>query len=189
MMKYLYISALILSVAVAMPASAAPARDSITTEQVAAAMSGAGIAVSAQQVMLLADVVATTSAPVLKVESMQRWGDNRMRVRLDCANREECLPFFVTVNWSQKEAVEPTVADSDRPLPQPSAARPGPRSFVVRAGSPAVLLLEGDHIHIQLTVVCLENGASGQTIRVASKDHRQTYTAQVGDGSVLRAKL
>jgi flagella basal body P-ring formation protein FlgA len=60
---------------------------------------------------------------------------------------------------------------------------------VVRAGSPAVLLIEGDHIHIQIQVVCLENGAPGQTIRASSKDHRQTYTAKVGEDAVLRGKL
>jgi hypothetical protein len=157
------IPVLILSVAMALPAIAAtPGHTTITAEQVAAAINGAGIKVSADQVVLLSDVVAKTSSPALKVESMERWGDRRMRVRMNCAKAEECLPFFVAVSWSQA---------------------------VVRAGSPAVLLIEGDHIHIQIQVVCLENGAPGQTIRASSKDHRQTYTAKVGEDAVLRGKL
>jgi flagella basal body P-ring formation protein FlgA len=44
-------------------------------------------------------------------------------------------------------------------------------------------------VHIRIAVVCLENGAPGQTIRVSSKDRRQTYTAKVIDEAVLRASL
>jgi flagella basal body P-ring formation protein FlgA len=57
------------------------------------------------------------------------------------------------------------------------------------AGSRATLLLEGDHVHIQVPVVCLQNGAVGQTIRVASPDHKQTYVAQVTGNNVLRGRL
>ena len=62
-------------------------------------------------------------------------------------------------------------------------------SFVVRAGSPAVLLLDSDHVHIRLSVICLENGSTGQKIRVESKDPRQTYVAEVIDGGILRGSL
>jgi len=187
MTRYPYIPALFLFAAMALPAVAASGSHSITPQQIAAAIGGAGIKVSADQVVLLTDVVATNSAPALKVESMERWGDRRMKFRLDCMKAEECLPFFVAVQWSQAEPVPPAFAD-----PSSAAsfrAKPDSNFFVVRAGSPAPLLLEGDHIHIQLSVVCLQNGAAGQTIRVASQDHRQTYTAEVGTDAVLRGKL
>jgi hypothetical protein len=171
----------------ALPAVAASARNTITAEQVAAAINGAGMKVSADQVMLLADVMATDSSPKLKVESMERWGDHQMKFRLDCVKAGECLPFFVAVRWSQAEPVPSVFADHSSTAI--SLAKPDSNSFIVRAGSPAVLLLEGDHIHIQLPVVCLQNGAIGQTIRVASPDHRQTYMAAVGEDAVLRGKL
>jgi hypothetical protein len=76
-----YIPALFLSVAMALPAVAASGRNTITAEQVAAAINGAGMKVSADQVVLLADVMATDSAPKLKVESMERWGDRQMKFR------------------------------------------------------------------------------------------------------------
>ena len=72
MKRYSYIPALFLSAAIALPAVAASARNTITAEQVAAAINGAGMKVSADQVMLLADVMATDSSPKLKVESMER---------------------------------------------------------------------------------------------------------------------
>jgi flagella basal body P-ring formation protein FlgA len=60
---------------------------------------------------------------------------------------------------------------------------------VVKAGSPATLLLDGDHVHIRLSVICLQNGITGQTIRATSKDHTVVYTAEVVDGGVLKGRL
>jgi len=183
MTNHKFISTLILSLAMTLPASAATGLDSITKEQIAAAMSGAGIKVSPDQVTLLTDVVATTTTPGLKVESMERWGADRMRVRLDCAKREDCLPFYVAVRWIQGGPALSGQADP------PPSAKTNVTSYIVRAGSAAILLLDGDHVHIRIPVVCLENGATGQTIRVASKDRRLTYTARVVDGSILRGSL
>jgi hypothetical protein len=187
MTGYRFIPALFFSAAMALPAMAASGRVSITAEQVAAAINKAGMNISAGQVVLLTDVVATGSAPQLKVESMEPWGDHRMKFRLNCVKSEECLPFFVAVQWSQEEATPPGFADHSSTAI--SLAKPGSSSYAVRVGSPAILLIEGDHIHIQLPVVCLQNGAIGQTIRVTSPDHRQTYTAEVGGDAVLRGKL
>jgi hypothetical protein len=184
MTNYKFISTIVLFAAMALPAAAATGHDSITKEQVATAMSGAGMRVSADQVTLLTDVVASTSTPALRVESMERWGTDRMRVRLDCAKREDCLPFYVAINWS-----EGGVAALAAPSAALAHAKADTASYVVRAGASVVLMLDGDHVHIRIPVVCLENGAAGQTIRVSSKDHRLTYTAQVVDGNVLKGSL
>ena len=187
MRKRNFIPVLISLVAMALPAAAASERNPITPQQIAAAINGAGLKISADQVVLLSDVVARTSDPALKVESMERWDDRRLRVRLQCAKAEECLPFFVAVSWGQAAAGQPALADlSSTAISQ---GKTGSNSFVVRAGSPAILLIEGAHIHIQLQVVCLENGVPGQTIRATSQDRRQTYTAKVGEDAVLRGKL
>lgn len=183
------IATLILSTAVALPAVAASGRDAITTAQVAAAISGAGMQTSAQQVTLLTNVVAATRVPALKVQSIERWGDRGMKVRLGCANPEECLPFFVTVRGDGANAAQSVSSDSDRSSNAIARTKHDPKSFVVRSGTPVTLLIDGDRVHIKLSVVCLENGAPGQTIRVASKDHKQTYQAEVVDGSLLRGRL
>jgi len=183
------ITILILGAAVALPAVAAPGRDAITTAQVAAAISGAGMQTSAQQVTMLTNVVATTNVPALKVQSMERWGDRGMKVRMSCANPEECLPFFVAVRGNDANAAQSFSANSDRSSNAIARPKHDPKSFVVRSGTPVTLLIDGDRIHIKLSVVCLENGEPGQTIRVASKDHKQTYLAEVVDGSLLRGRL
>jgi flagella basal body P-ring formation protein FlgA len=49
--------------------------------------------------------------------------------------------------------------------------------------------LTGEHIRIQLPVICLQNGRLGQTIRVTSKDRRQTFSAEVVGPVVLNRRL
>ncbi len=60
---------------------------------------------------------------------------------------------------------------------------------IVKAGSAVILLLEGDHVHIQIHAVCLHNGSIGQTIRVASNDHHEVYSAEILDATHVRGKL
>ncbi len=198
---YRWITILMLSFIVAFPAVAASGRNVITATQVATAISELGMAVSAQQITLLTDAVTTSVAPSLKVQSMEPWGDRRMKVRMGCARLDQCLPFYVAVSrdrQSTANAATPLTAVSPSSPVTASAGRssmenpprtPRAANIVLKSGAPAVLLLDGNHVHIQLVVVCLEDGAVGQTIRVASKDHRQRYTAEVCNGGVLKGRL
>jgi hypothetical protein len=177
----------ILAAAAALSAAAAPVRDAITATQVADAISEAGTKVSARQVTLLTDVVSTDSAPILKVQSMEPWGNHQIKVRMSCARREECLPFFVAVRDNDQNLLQ--LVSEDSRGSSTTRSKPDPKSFVVRSGTPVTLLIDGERIHIKLSVICLENGAPGQTIRAASIDHKQTYVAEVVDGTLLRGRL
>ena len=191
MTQYKLISTWIAAVAIVLPAAAATGRHAITTGQIAAAIRGAGVAISAKQITLLTGVVARTGSPVLRVQSMEPLGGRRMKVRLECANIEECVPFYVAIDGngeSSGESLRVTPAPGRTPA-HIARVGTGAKTPVMRAGSPAILLLDGDQMQIQLPVVCLENGAIGQTIRVASMDRRQIYTAQVFDGGILRGRL
>lgn len=196
MTRFRLISTLVLSVAAAAPANAANGGDVITTAQIADAISNAGMKVSADQITLLTDVLAKTSTPTLRVQSMERWDDHRLRVRLDCANADECVPFFVAVRFSQPPAAASatpasaaTALYNTPALPAGSTVPRSANAVAVKAGSMATLLLEGGHVHIQLVVVCLENGTPGQTIRVVSQDRRHNYMAEVIDGTTLKGRL
>ena len=46
-----------------------------------------------------------------------------------------------------------------------------------------------DRVHIRLSVICLQNGAPGQMIRVTGKDRKLVFTAQVIDGNLLKGRL
>jgi hypothetical protein len=186
-MKSTSILTLIASGALLFPAAAFAARSPITADEVATALNLAGMRATGKQVVLPADLVATSSTPVLKVESMELWGDHQLKARISCVKSEECLPFFVTVRGSQTEAVVPVVADHSAAaiLRETSDSI----SVVLHAGSRATLLLEGGHVHIQLPVVCMQNGTVGQTIRVSSPDHKQTYVAQITSANLVKGRL
>jgi hypothetical protein len=186
MTKYRFISALALAAAAAFPAAAASTHNAITTGQVAAAMAEAGMQISPKQVELLSDVVAATPEPALKIRSMEPWGDHRMMVRLDCAQREECLPFFVAVRFNQGDEIRPI--DTDQP-PAFIHTRTVVSAPTIRSGAYATLLIDGGHVHIKLSVIAAENGTTGQVIRVSSKDRKQIYTAEVVNGTTLRGSL
>jgi hypothetical protein len=172
-----------------LPAKAAAVREAITVAQVAAAIRDAGVNVSTDQVALLSDVVARTRAPALRVDSFGPWEGNLAPVRLECLTSDEGLPFVVTVRRSGTKNTEGGLVSSN---PQPvrrSPVDPPKSKVVVRIGSAAVLLLDGGHVHIQLAVVCLENGAVGQTIRVTGRGHEHTYMAKVCSDGLLRGTL
>lgn len=187
MKQYRLIARVAVFAAMALPAVAVTAPIAITREQIASAIGAAGMSVSPEQVTLLSDVVATTGTPALKVESVEKWDGQRTRVRLDCAKHADCLPFVVLVSGKGNAAVPPALQRAERP--SISGAPATSSSYTVRAGSNAELLLEGNHVHIRLTVVCLENGTKGQTIRVASKDRKLTYKAEVIEDSTVRGSL
>jgi hypothetical protein len=159
-------------------------REPIAPEQIAGAITAAGVAVSAQQITLLSDVVARTAYPALKVRAVERNGDGALKVRLECLKPAECLPFFVSIerHGGQSESALPRKGNGD--MGREAASR-----LEVHAGSEANLVLEGPHIEIQIPVICLESGSKGQRIRVAGKDRRLSYTAEVVDGNQLRGRV
>ncbi|MGA9669758.1 MAG: hypothetical protein WBQ94_11140 [Terracidiphilus sp.] len=147
------------------------------------------MSVSADQVTLLTEVSASTGAPNLKVQSMEPWGDRRLKVRMDCASHQECLPFYVSVRCNPETGTKTVAALTSQSSPMSPQSISDSKSFAMRAGSRATLLLDKGRVHIRISVVCLESGTAGQRIRVESKDPQKTYIAEVVNGSVLRGSL
>ncbi|MFZ0746333.1 MAG: hypothetical protein WAM85_18135 [Terracidiphilus sp.] len=183
------ILAWVLLVFTASPAFAASRHFPIRTEVIASALTGIGIQVLPEQVMLMTDVVATTNAPRLSIRSMEKSSDHRIIVRLECTMPEECLPFFVSIHSSEGNGEQQSSSKAGASLASVPEFNSRSKTFAIRSGSPATLLLDSDRVHIRISVICLENGAAGQKIRVTSPDHRQAYTAEVIDGTLLRGKL
>jgi hypothetical protein len=185
-MKYFQrIVSCVIAAAVALPAVAASSRQAIITPaEIAAAVNSFGIPIAPQQIELLANAVANTSHPQLRVQSVQRWENGKMMARLSCADAGQCVPFFVGLHVDQ--GVQPHAVAAFSTV---AAAQPPARTPAVRSGMPATLFLDGDHIHIRLNVICLQSGTRGQTIRATDKDHRVVYTAQVTDNGILKGRL
>jgi len=172
----------LLLVAGALPAAAA-ARYAITTDQVAAAVRAGGIAVSPGQVSLMTNVVSSVADPELKLKSIDRAGDERVFARIECATTKQCLPFMVTLRTN-------VAAQAMAETPQlPPAANVRHTTPLVHAGSTVQMKLEGPHVHITLSVICLQNGAAGQTVHATSLDRKQVYSAQVLNEGVLEGRL
>lgn len=183
-LKFLLCWFLILPVAA--PARAASGHYAIGVDKVAGAMAAMGMQITPAQLTMMTDAVATTSEPQLRVQSMQRWPGDRVVVRLECATPEQCLPFFVSVRLGNDAASQAAMANAALNVQPVIHTAP---VMAVRAGTPATLYLDGDHVHIRVAVTCLQSGAIGQIIRAEGPDHQQTYTAQVAGDGVLRGRL
>jgi hypothetical protein len=170
-------------------AQAAPGHYAISTAQIATTMGQFGIEVAPQQVKLLADVTATTESPRLVVRSVRPWGNQHLMARLECADSEQCKPFFVGLESNPDDGARTSDVSATRGAGAWSGQIESSKNYVVKSGSPAVLQLDNEHVHIRIAVICLENGAPGQRIRVTGKDHRMIFTAQVVDGSLLKGRL
>ena len=171
----------------------------LTAATISSALSGNGVSISEQQVTLPTEIVAGVADPVLAVSSMERGRGHVTRVRMSCRNASECLPFYVSVRSEDMLATETRQPSQKAPMQRREAQIGSQAGFqtdshagapiLLRAGSHAMLLIDDDHLHMRLPVVCLENGALGAVIRVASGDHKQMYRAEVLDGSSLKGRL
>lgn len=170
--------------AATLPALAAPGRFAITTERIAQAVSSSGMQISPDQVSLFTGVVASVANPELKVQSIDRAGTQGVIARIACADSQQCLPFLVALHVKDSDVAEAAVA---RSTPANSTFRPA--AFVVRQGATTALLLDGAHVHISLSVICLENGAPGQMIRATSLDRNQVFMVRVAGDGTLRGRL
>lgn len=167
--------------------AAAVGRYPITNAQVSAAIDSTGTPVTPEQVTLLSDVVSSTPAPQLRIQTVERTNNEQLMVRVACETPEQCLPFMVTLHANLETAAHLQGLYASTSPSRMTAAAPG--QVVIRNGAQAVLLLDGKHVHIKIPVITLENGSIGQRIRVAEKDSRLTYMAVVVNSGVLQGRL
>jgi hypothetical protein len=165
----------------------------LTAQQVAQVISSRGVAITEEQVSLLANVVATEPRPVLDVLSVEPLGDNvaanrsesRSIVKLACHQPAVCLPFYAVITLPN--ASWAGAMDKPGPAVRVGRALLNPESTItMRAGTHATLVMNDDRSHIQVSVISLENGAVGRKIHVASPDHKQVYVAEVVNAHLLK---
>jgi len=170
------------------PAAAASEHYVINPVTIASTIDRMGVKISPDQIILPADVVATTPTPMLKVLSVEKLNNERLVARLECVNGDECLPFFVDIHLGPEgEAeIDSVATEMRRELP---TTQPTSGLLAVHSGAAVTLMLDGDHVHIRIRAICLQGGAPGQLIRVSDTNHRLIYLAQVVDASVVKGKL
>jgi hypothetical protein len=161
----------------------------ITPHQVATALMSRSISVADSAVNLLSEVPTKTVNPLLEVVSASNTNAGTTRFRLRCADSRDCLPFYAVVVGAN----DTTVKKLPGPPTQPEAGAVPPSSphepWLVHSGERATLVLEGQHLRLQMSVVCLSNGIAGKSIRVTTPNGRHTYRAEVAGPGLLKGGL
>ncbi len=174
----------------ASPAPSATRKTCVLGEQqIAVAISTSQVQVSPEQIKPLANVVATQPSPRLDVVSAEAWGQRRSKVRIACHEARECLPFWVAVNWPDEISARQAVVAwerSNRNSMRVLAKRQAP---VLRAGQATTMVVDSGRVHLQLPVICLQNGVIGRTIRVSTRDHKQVFAAEVISSDMVKGKI
>ncbi|MGA9527455.1 MAG: flagella basal body P-ring formation protein FlgA [Terriglobales bacterium] len=157
-------------------------RISISHEVIANAVRLAGTEVTPEQVHVLSNVTARAGA-ILRVKSVAGAADGKLLAKMACRNANDCLPFYVLVDEPRNVSNGANKAHS-----APTLAKAQEHPLVAR-GQPVTLVIDKTDSRIRLSVICLEGGLAGQTIRVASPDRKRIYTAEVINSTVVRSAL
>ena len=168
-------------------------RYSVTTEQVVAAMQGHAWSTEGVRVTLPAAITAAVADPKLGVEMASMLTAHEARLRIVCRVPAACLPFFATAVWPESavSVAPPTdrkATGSERKTTASAAANESSAGRL-RAGASVTLLLEGERVHIEMQAVCLQAGATGEKVRVASRDRKQTFVAEIVNPTLLKGSL
>ncbi len=159
-------------------------RTPISREWITSALISSGVQIGPDQLEALSSVTATVAHPRLRVVSVEVLDGESDRARLQCERTDTCLPFYVVVHWGQP-------GDT----PGAASARRGtgwglrPEDVMVRSGKAAVLVFEGEHVHMTLPVMCLQSGGRGQRVRVINKENKKVYLARVTGPGVVTSVL
>lgn len=168
----------------------APAqRYPVSSRAVLAAMQQKQLPVNGVQIRLAAPITASVADPVLEIHSLMPGSSHSAQLLVGCRNAAECLPFYVSASWPVEVDVS---ALHESQSHQTDAARDvvghsvPEDANVLRAGSQATLLLDGDRVHVTLRVVCLESAEPGEKVHVTTPDRRQQYVVSVIAPGVLK---
>ena len=183
--------AIALGIAISSSAQNKPGRIAITPERVAGAMMDAGWNVSAAQVEMLPHVTVDASSPWLQVVQVTHWQDDKLKVQLRCHDPRACLPLYVLINRHGSTESALQAAQNNHEQVEVAANHPefdAPvEAPVMHSGDPAKMQFAQKGLSISMPVICLQNGRQGQTIRVASADHKRFFKAEIVAPGLLKA--
>jgi hypothetical protein len=165
-------------------AQAAHGRVPVSSQQVVQALKSAGVDASPSQVRLLANVTSNEGA-TLRVKNMKGLS-NGILAEVVCRNPSQCIPFYAVIHFDDAHSDE-AAAFVKSAVFRPAAAPETPP--LIARGQAVTLLIQDSDFRIVLPAVCLENGVSGQIIRVTSPDRKRIYTAEVISNKLVRSTL
>lgn len=144
-------------------------------------------------VQLLSDVLASTPVAQLQVMAVVPWhssnatstGERQFAVRMTCKASHGCMPFYVLVELPAPlerfaSVSLPSLKFPADPLPRPKLV------LAMRRGGHATLVLDDGVSHIQIPVLSLQDACVGESVRVSTLDHKQTYEGKVISTGLLK---
>jgi flagella basal body P-ring formation protein FlgA len=158
-------------------------RTAALAHSVADAMELTGTAVNPDQIEFLSGRSNIREDAELRVLKVTKRTDGALKVELRCQDNQECLPFYVLVHGLDRVNL---ILPERRA--QPGTAARAPQNLI-RGGDHATLILESRDSRISMPVICLQGGVRGQTIRVASTDHKQVFDAEIVATGMLKGNL
>jgi hypothetical protein len=161
------------------------ARTALSAHRVADAMELAGVVVNPDQIEFLSGKSNLEENTTLRVLSVTHSPAGDSKVKLRCRDNRECLPFYVLVHGLDRMNLDGPQVHTVPAMPAVAASS----TSVVRGGDRATLILESSDSRMNLPVICLQSGVRGQTIRVASLDHRQFFDAEIVSTGMLKGSL
>jgi hypothetical protein len=178
---------LLVSVSFVGPSDASD-QNQVSSLRIAQAIRRAGVTVEPDQIQLLFRAQPMAPDAKLEVVHIVKLRADVMRAEMRCRDRRECMPFYVLLHDTPAERSEETASNRfATDFAQASAVKIKER--LIRTGDPATLILEDRNMRITLRVICLENGARGERVRVSSTDHKRIYQAEVIDPGLLKSAL
>jgi len=180
-------------------AQAAHGRFPLSTAQIVDAMRERQMLTEGVQLRLSVPITTIAANPLLEVQDIAPVNAHEFRLRIACRDRSECLPFFATATYPGATGTSASHAKADQ-QPVPARSLPPAASTAIkgassgetpllRSGSPATLDFDGERVHVRVEVICLESGATGDKIRVATRDHKQIYVAEIVAPRALKGTL
>ncbi len=191
--------------------AAVPDRYAISLEQVTSAVLLAHPELAGDAIELAAPVEARERAPRLIAGSIEHAGGSGAapgsvpapaRLQMHCSSREVCLPFYVVVHLTGREAAAgPTPAAAANSAGEPRGAEAAVTSATVsathteqrpllRSGETVLLVIDSGKLHLRLPAICLQSGSPGSMIRVRSAAARgPVFQAEVLDRRTVRGSL
>src|SRR5665213_423857 len=145
-------------------AYAAPARFPVTSDQVVAAMRDRRLPIEGLHVTMPTSITASVDHPSLEIQSMTLLTPHTAQLKVSCREHGACLAFYVSATWPAQSAPVVLPPGPDHAVVQAGEAkleRATRSEPTLRAGSQALLLFEGDRLHIRLRVVCEQGGLTG----------------------------
>ena len=186
-------------------------RYAISLEQVTGAVLLAHPEFAGVAIEFAAPVLARESAPQLSagpVEHVSKPSGSvgtaaaPVRLQMHCASREICLPFYVVIHVTGREAaIAATPAPASRAnhfAQNPAVAGENKAATIagdadehplLKSGASVELVIDSGRLHLRLPATCLQGGSEGATVHVRSAPRGLVFKAEILDQRTVRGSL